>query len=73
MNLRREYAEAEATQAGLTHDEIAHVVDAAMSADDFLEPDDFEYMVSSIIEGVFEQRAAFSMLDSAFGDWRVRL
>jgi len=69
---RRAYAEAEAEEAGCSAAEIADVVDAAMSANDDQDPDDFEVMVASIIEGVAERREAFSLLDRAFGsDWRA--
>jgi hypothetical protein len=47
---RREYAEAEIEQAGLTGDHAALALSAAMSADDDLDPDSFEEMVGHIIQ-----------------------
>lgn len=54
--IRREYAEAECEQAGLTPEQTELAVAAAMSAadDDIYSDDDWEQIVADCIQGVAE-------------------
>jgi hypothetical protein len=52
---RRRYVTDEAEAAGLTPEQVALAVAAAMSTGDFLDDDDFELMVEHVIQGAAEE------------------
>jgi hypothetical protein len=51
-DIRRQYAEAEAEQAGFSSTLIEKVANIAMTVDDDLDDDSFEEMVGHIIQGI---------------------
>lgn len=60
---RRAYVEAECIEAGLTTQQTALAISAAMSTGDDLCDDDFELMVGHVIEGAQESAQEDVVID----------